>query len=152
MLKVGSKAPDFSLPNDSGGEFHLHTALSEGPVILYFYPADFTPVCTRESCMYRDLHPVLEKEGVRILGISPQGVESHHKFRERHNLPFHLLADTDRTVIRMYKACGPLGIGVRRLSYTISQQGLIIDRARAMLRVGEHQALALRAGCLPKES
>src|ERR1700754_4192294 len=119
MLQAGERAPEFTLPDDKGQDRSLTELLSGGPLILYFYPADFTPGCTRQACVLRDMHDEISRAGLRVVGISPQGAESHAKFRERHKLPFVLLSDANKTVIKMYGVNGPLGIGVRRASFLV---------------------------------
>src|SRR5271156_1169442 len=114
MLKPGERAPEFTLPDETGTDRSLTELLSSGAIILYFYPADFTPGCTRQACVLRDLHQEIQKAGLRVVGISPQHPQSHAKFREKHRLPFVLLSDEHKTVIRMYGLNGPLGLGVRR--------------------------------------
>ena len=122
----------------------LASLLADGPLVLYFYPADFTPVCTREACMFRDVHPELTAAGVRIFGVSPQGESSHAAFRAEHDLPFPLLADADRRLVKAYGASGPFGIGVRRVSYFIAADGRVADREVADLRVARHQGFVER--------
>ncbi|MDH5455928.1 MAG: peroxiredoxin, partial [Gammaproteobacteria bacterium] len=107
MLDVGSKAPEFTLPNHEGTETALTDLLADGPLILYFYPADFTPGCTKEACSIRDIHNDIQAVGLTVAGVSPQDTESHVKFRDEYGLPFTLLSDPDKTVIRMYDVDGP---------------------------------------------
>ena len=145
MLKAGDTAPDFSLPDDHGQTLSLRGLLAKGPVLLYFYPADFTPVCTREACAFGALEPELVKAGVSLIGISPQDEESHARFRERYSLPFPLLADPDKRVIRAYDCDGLLGFGVSRVTYLIGRDGLIQEAVKAALRVAPHLALADKA-------
>ena len=145
MLKTGDAAPDFSLPDDHGQTVTLRGLLAKGPVLLYFYPADFTPVCTREACSFGALEPELAKAGVSLIGISPQDEESHARFRERYSLPFPLLADPDKRVIRAYDCDGLLGFGVSRVTYLIGKDGRIQEAAKAALRVAPHLALADKA-------
>jgi peroxiredoxin Q/BCP len=145
MLKTGDTAPDFSLSDDRGQAVSLRGLLAKGPVLLYFYPADFTPVCTREACAFGALEPELAKAGVSLIGISPQDEESHARFRERYSLPFPLLADPDKRVIRSYDCDGLLGFGVSRVTYLIGKDGRIQEAAKAALRVAPHLALADKA-------
>ena len=145
MLKAGDTAPDFSLPDDHGQAVSLRGLLAKGPVLLYFYPADFTPVCTREACAFGALEPELAKAGGSLIGISPQDEESHARFRERYSLPFPLLADPDKRVIRAYDCDGLLGFGVSRVTYLIGKDGRIQEAAKAALRVAPHLALADKA-------
>ena len=144
MLAIGDRAPDFSATDDTGRRWTLAELLAEGEFVLYFYPADFTPVCTREACMFRDVYPDLADAGVRIFGVSPQGEGSHRSFREKHRLPFPLLADTNKSLTTRFGAQGPLGMGVRRVSYLIDAEGRIADLVVADLRVGRHEAFVRR--------
>ncbi len=151
MLAVGSRAPEFTLPDHTGESVSLSTLLRTGPLVLYFYPADFTPGCTREACSIRDLHPQLIDAGLCVAGISPQQPESHQRFRERHQLPFVLLSDPEKTVVRMYDVLGPLGFGVRRATYLIDQGRTVRDAVLADFRIREHvdfvtRAIALASG------
>jgi peroxiredoxin Q/BCP len=150
MLKVGDIAPDFSLPDHAGREVRLSALLAQGPVLLYFYPADFTPVCTREACAFGALEPELAKAGVSLIGISPQDSASHARFREHYSLPFPLLADPDKRVIKAYDCDGLLGFHVSRVTYLIGRDGLIQEAAKAAFRVGPHLKLAERALSKPR--
>jgi peroxiredoxin Q/BCP len=150
MLKVGERAPEFTLPDQSGTDRSLTGLLSAGAIVLYFYPADFTPGCTRQACGLRDLHTDIQRAGLRVVGISPQSPESHLKFRDKHKLPFDLLSDENKTVIKMYGLNGPLGIGVRRASYLVDASRRIRDAVLADVRIGRHmefveKAIMLRA-------
>ena len=139
MLKPGSKAPEFVLANDQGGETSLSELLQSGPLILYFYPADFTPGCTKEACSIRDIHNDIQAVGLQVAGISPQDEESHQRFRDEHDLPFILLSDPDKVVVRMYDVDGPFGVGVRRATFLINQDRTIQDAVQADVRIGRHQ-------------
>ncbi|HEY1992544.1 MAG TPA: peroxiredoxin [Gammaproteobacteria bacterium] len=150
MLKIGDTAPDFSLPDHSGQLVRLHELLARGPVLLYFYPADFTPVCTREACAFSAVEPELARAGVSLIGISPQDAATHLRFRERYSLPFPLLADPEKRVIRAYGCNGLLGFGVSRVTYLIGKDGRIREAAKAALRVAPHLGLAKRAASSPK--
>lgn len=142
MLYIGDPAPDFELPDQDAKPVCLSERLRHGPVLLYFYPADFTPVCTREACGYRELQPRLEQQGAAVIGISPQDSASHARFRQRHGLPFTLLSDPDKRVIRAYDCDGPLGFGVKRVSYLIGANGRIQACVHAAFRVSRHLELA----------
>ena len=149
MLANGQKAPDFELPDQDGRKQTLKSLLKDGPLILYFYPADFTPGCTKEACSFRDLHQELLKAKLRVVGVSPQDVDSHRRFAEQHDLNFPLLADPDKKVVKAYDLDGPLGFGVRRGTYLIGKDGTIRDSVLADLRIGAHEAFvkkALQAG------
>jgi peroxiredoxin Q/BCP len=145
MLKPGAKAPEFVLANDDGGETSLSDLLKEGPLILYFYPADFTPGCTREACSIRDIHDDIQAVGLTVAGISPQDRDSHRKFRDKYDLPFTLLSDPDKDVIGMYDVDGMFGVGVRRATFLISQDRKIQDAVLADVRISRHQEFIEKA-------
>jgi len=150
MIKVGDRAPEFTLPDETGKDRSLTELLSSGAIVLYFYPADFTPGCTRQACVLRDLHAEILSAGLRVVGISPQSPQSHTRFREKYQLPFVLLSDEQKIVTKMYGLNGPLGIGVRRASYLIDGSRRIRDAVLADFRIGRHadfvrKAIVLRA-------
>jgi peroxiredoxin Q/BCP len=138
MLKRGDRAPDLTLPDQDGNAVNLSSLLADGPLLLYFYPADFTPGCTKEACDIRDMHDDISDVGIRVVGVSPQGSDSHTRFREKHRLPFTLLADEDKVAVKAFGVDGPLGIGVRRATFMIAQDGTIEDVVVADLMVGKH--------------
>ena len=149
MLAKGAKAPEFELADQDGRKHTLKALLADGPLILYFYPADFTPGCTKEACSFRDLHQELMKAKLRVVGVSPQDVASHRRFADEHSLNFPLLADPDKVAVKAYDVDGPLGFGVRRGTYLISRDGRIEDAVLADLRIGAHEAFvrnAIKAG------
>lgn len=141
MLRPGSQAPAFSLPDQEGRIVSLSGLLDAGRLVLFFYPADFTPVCTREVCLFRDAHAELAAANVSVAGVSPDDSAAHARFRARHGLPYVLLADPDKTVIRAFGVDGPLGIGVRRATFVIDRDRRILAAVRADLRLGRHKAL-----------
>ena len=145
MLQARSRAPEFVLPNDKGQDTSLSDLLQNGPLILYFYPADFTPGCTREACTIRDMHSELAAVGLQVAGVSPQDPESHARFRETHNLPFTLLCDPEKIAIRMYGVDGPFGVGVRRATFLIAQDRTISAMVLADIRIGRHAAFMKKA-------
>lgn len=122
-VKVGQPAPDFDLPGTGGKSFRLGDYKDTG-VILAFYPGDFTPVCTKQFCSYRDDGDRIEALGVPMLGVSPQSVESHEKFTAKHGLRVPLLADTDKRVAKAYGVVGPGGM-FRRSVFLIDEQGVV---------------------------
>lgn len=145
MLAAGQRAPEFTLPDQDERDVSLTSLLNRGPLVLYFYPADFTPGCTREACLVRDLHHEIRQIGLQVVGVSPQSPESHRRFRERHSLPFTLLSDVDKAVIRMYGVNGPLGFGVRRATFLIEPSRLIRDAVLADFRITDHEAFIRKA-------
>jgi len=150
MLKTGERAPEFTLPDDTGEDRSLTDFLNAGATVLYFYPADFTPGCTRQACALRDLQSEIKNAGLRVVGISPQSPETHAKFRSKYDLPFALLSDEDKEVIKMYGVNGPLGFGVRRATYLVDGSRRIRDAVLADFGIGRHidfvrKAIMLRA-------
>jgi peroxiredoxin Q/BCP len=150
MLKEGERAPEFTLPDETGKDRSLTDFLNVGATVLYFYPADFTPGCTRQACVLRDLQTDIQNANLRVVGVSPQSPETHAKFRAKYNLPFTLLSDEGKEVIKMYGVNGPLGIGVRRATYLIDGSRRIRDAVLADFMIGRHadfvrKAIMLRA-------
>ena len=129
-LKVGDKAPAFSLKNTAGETVKLSDYQGE-KVVLYFYPKDDTPGCTKEACGFRDDHAVLQQRGIEVIGVSADGQASHQKFTEKYALPFSLLSDTDHAVMEKYGAWGEKNMygkivqGVLRSTFVIDEQGKI---------------------------
>ena len=145
MLNAGVKAPEFLLNDHEGKETSLSDLLQSGPLILYFYPADFTPGCTKEACSIRDIHNDIQSVGLQVAGVSPQDEDSHQRFREEHQLPFILLSDPEKVAIKMYEVDGPFGVGVRRATFLISQDRKIQDAMMADVRVGRHEEFIKKA-------
>lgn len=140
MLLPGGRAPEFVLQDHHGRDRSLTGLLADGPLLLYFYPADFTPGCTRQACLLRDLHDRIRGVGLGVAGISPQNATSHERFRDAHGLPFVLLADPEKVVTRMYDVDGPLGFGVRRATFLVDQDRRVVDAVRADFRIARHEA------------
>jgi len=125
-VSVGDPAPDFTLPRQDGGEFHLGDALGHKPVVLYFYPRDDTPGCTAEACGFRDRYAAFVEVGAEVVGVSRDTVESHGRFAHRYHLPFPLLSDPEGRVHRLYgvpRALGGLLPG--RVTYVIDGAGIV---------------------------
>jgi peroxiredoxin Q/BCP len=131
-LKIGDPAPDFALPSDSGDTVRL-SDLRGKRVILYFYPADDTPGCTKQSCGFRDRYTAIEAQNAVVLGVSPDGVASHQKFRAKYDLPFPLLVDADHAVAEAYGAWGEktsygrTTVGLIRSHFVIDEEGRLAD-------------------------
>ncbi len=145
MLRPGSLAPEFILSDENGDEVALTKLLQDGPIILYFYPADFTPGCTKEACSIRDIHDDILSAGLRVYGISPQDEESHARFKEEHQLPFSLICDPDKVAVKMYDVDGPFGVGVRRVTYLVTQGQKIQDAVTADINISKHKAFIEKA-------
>ena len=131
-LSPGSEAPDFTLPSDSGESVTL-SDLRGRPVVLYFYPRDDTPGCTVEACEFRDAWRDVEKAGAVVLGVSPDDVPSHRRFRTKFRLPFPLLADPDHRVAERYGVWGEKSmygrkfLGILRTTFVIGPDGRIVQ-------------------------
>ena len=150
MIHAGERAPEFTLPDETGTDRSLTELLRADALVLYFYPADFTPGCTRQACTLRDLHADIERAGLRVVGISPQSPQSHAKFKAKYQLPFVLLSDQQKTVAKMYGVNGPLGIGMRRATFLIDASRRIRDAVLADFMISRHadfvrKAVMLRA-------
>ena len=145
MLETEQQAPEFTLPDQDGNDVSLTSLLKDGPAILYFYPADFTPGCTREACSIRDLHREISAAGLTVAGISPQSPDSHRRFREKYNLPFTLLADEKREVIKMFGVSGLFGVWVQRVTFLVDQNRVIKGRVKAHFSIGEHEDFIKKA-------
>ena len=132
MLQTGTKAPEFTLP-DQNGELHSLKDYRGKRVLLYFYPRDNTPGCTKQACGYSERYPQFEEKGVVILGISKDSVASHKRFEEKQGLTITLLSDTELEVIQAYdvwkekKNYGKVSMGVVRTTYLIDEEGVIIQ-------------------------
>lgn len=135
MLKAGAKAPPFSLKSDSGDTVTL-AGLKGKPVVLYFYPKDDTPGCTIEACEFRDTWSDVKKTGAVVLGVSPDDVTSHEKFKAKFKLPFPLLADEDHAVAEAYGAWGEKSMYGRKYQ-GILRTTFVIDPAGKVARVFE---------------
>ena len=146
-LSVGDKAPDFTLPDQDGQDHTLSGYLGK-PVVLYFYPKDHTSGCTKEACGFRDDYSAYQDAGVTILGVSPDSSKTHTNFIAKHDLPFTLLADTDRAVLNMYGAIGMKKMygreyeGVLRTTFLIGADGKIA-RIYKKVKPAEHSAQIL---------
>jgi thioredoxin-dependent peroxiredoxin len=140
MLAPGTQAPDFQRRDQRGDELSLEAIRARGPVVLYFYPRDFTPICTKEACSFRDAFEELDTSGVTILGVSPDDEATHRRFADSHRLPFSLLTDSDGSLARAYGVRGFLGLFVQRVTYVIDREGTIRGAFRDELRAGRHLA------------
>jgi thioredoxin-dependent peroxiredoxin len=130
LLEPGQKAPDFQTADQEGRSVSLKDFAGR-KVVLYFYPKDDTPGCTKEACAFRDGYSDFRKTKIEVLGVSADGVESHKKFAEKFSLPFRLLADTDKTIVKNYGVWGEKSLygrkfqGIHRVTYLIDEKGKI---------------------------
>lgn len=146
MLEIGTKAPEFSLP-DQNGEVHSLRDYKGQKVILYFYPKDMTSGCTSQACSFRDLYPQFREKDAVVLGVSKDTPESHKRFEQAHGLPFTLLSDTDLSVITAYDVLKPGKEGkpagkLIRSTYLIDGNGVII-KAFGAVKARENAAQML---------
>ena len=137
MVEEGQPAPEFELESDSGETVKL-SDLRGKPVVLYFYPKDDTPGCTAEACEFRDTYETYRQRGVEILGVSPDTVASHEKFKSKYQLPFTLLADPGHKTAEAYgvwgerRFAGKKYLGINRSTFVIDEEGNV---ARAMIGI-----------------
>lgn len=147
MLEVGTKAPDFSLP-DQDGTIHTLSEYTGKKVVLYFYPKDNTPGCTKQACGFSELYPHFVEKGAVVIGISKDSVASHKKFEEKYNLGFTLLSDPEHAIIEAYdvwkekKNYGKTSMGVVRTTYLIDEEGIIV-KAFGKVKAAENPAQML---------
>ncbi|AKJ04868.1 peroxiredoxin Q/BCP [Archangium gephyra] len=142
-IKTGDQAPDFSLPKQDGTSVQLKALLQKGTVVLYFYPKDDTPGCTKEACSFRDSYESFKDAGAEVVGISSQSAASHEAFAAKHRLPFTLLADEGGKVRREYGVPSTLGLLPGRVTYVIDRQGVVRHVFNSQLNATRHVTEAL---------
>ena len=143
-VKVGSVAPDFTLPSQSGEMVSLGDFLGKKPVVIFFYPKDNTLGCTKEVCAFRDSFEELGKLNAEVIGISSDSVESHKDFAEKHELPFTLLSDEGGKVRRQYGVPTTLGLLPGGVTYVIDKDGMVRNVFSSQLGVERHVEEALK--------
>lgn len=149
MLETGVKAPEFSLP-DQNGKMHTLEEYRGKKVVLYFYPKDNTPGCTKQACNFGELYPQFQEKGAVVIGISKDSIASHKKFQEKYGLPFTLLSDPELSAIQAYDVWqeknmyGKKTMGVVRTTYLIDEQGMII-KAMGKVKAAENPAQVLES-------
>jgi peroxiredoxin Q/BCP len=143
-LKIGDKAPDFSLLDEHGRPVSLKDHLGKDIVVLYFYPKDFTSGCTTEACSFRDSYKPYREKGAVVIGVSLDSVESHKKFSEKYALPFTILSDNKKEVAKAYGVLGTGGLMARRVTFIIDKDGTIA-RIFPKVDVKNHSEQVLQA-------
>jgi thioredoxin-dependent peroxiredoxin len=144
-VDAGSKAPNFTLPSQAGVMVNLKDFIGKKPVVLFFYPKDDTPGCTKEACAFRDDYEEFDKLDAKVIGISSDSVESHRRFAKKHDLPFTLLSDEGRKVSRLYGVSNAFGLFPGRVTYVIDEEGVVRHIFSSQLGVEQHVEEALKA-------
>lgn len=142
---AGSLAPNFTLPSQSGEIVSLRGFLGKKPVILFFYPKDDTPGCTKEACAFRERYEAFRELDAEVIGISSDSVESHRSFAAEHGLPFTLLSDEGGKVRRLYGASSAFGLFPGRVTYVLDEEGVVRHIFSSQLGVEQHVEEALEA-------
>ena len=143
-VREGDTAPDFSLPAHTGEQISLSSYRGESVVVLFFYPKDGTPVCTKEACVFRDAYEDFVEAGAVVIGVSDDAIERHRSFASEHRLPFLLVSDEGGTLRKAYGVQKTLGILPGRTTYVIDKQGVIRLIFNSQLAAERHVAEALK--------
>jgi len=145
-LKVGDKVPAFKLQNQDGAWFSSDEIIGKQPAVIYFYPKDETPGCTKEACKFRDEFEVFKDLKAKVIGISSDSVASHKKFAEKYHLPFTLLADVNKQVRKLFGVpSSVLGLLPGRVTYVVNNRGVIIYIFNSQFNPKNHIAEAIKA-------
>jgi peroxiredoxin Q/BCP len=144
-VQVGDTAPTFTAPLQDGGTFDSATLLGRKWLVLFFYPKDNTPVCTREACAFRDSYEAFVAAGAEVVGVSSDSAATHARFAEKHRLPFPIVADTDRRLRRLFGVVNPLGVIPGRVTYVIDREGVVRLVYAALFASDKHVKQALAA-------
>lgn len=152
MIKVGDRAPDFTKTGHDGKTVQLSKLTAEKVVVLFFYPRDFSPICTAQACAFRDSFKDFEDAGATVLGVSSDGEGSHDKFAKEHRLPFPLVSDEDGKLRAAFGVPKALFVMPGRTTYVIDREGVVRDVFTAHLNGGDHvkQALGIVKGLAGK--
>ena len=143
-VEIGDKAPEFALKNQNGETVSLKDFLGKKAVVLYFYPKDMSPGCTKEACAFRDSYEAFKDAGAEVIGISSQSQESHSIFSLRYNLPFTLLVDEGSKVRRLYGGRSSLGMIPGRVTYVIDKEGVVRHIFSSQVDIEGHVNEALK--------
>ena len=144
-IHVGDRAPDFALPDRNGRTVRLGDYRGKKAVVLYFYPKDDTPGCTKEACAFRDQYQDLQDAGAEVIGVSSDAAVSHEKFAARYHLPFVLLADASGAVRRQYGVPATLGLLPGRVTFVIDRQGIVRHVFNSQFQASRHVEEAIAA-------
>ena len=142
-IEIGSKIPEFTLPDQNGKEFNVKDFIGKKNLVIYFYPKDDTPGCTKEACYFRDQYEIFNEADAMIIGISSQSVESHKKFAEKYKLSFTLLSDENSIIRKMFGAFS-FGIVPGRVTYVVDKKGIVKYIFNSQTEATKHVDEALR--------
>jgi thioredoxin-dependent peroxiredoxin len=137
-IGAGDKAPDFTLPSQTGEPVRLHDRIGERVVVLYFYPKDNTSGCTAEACAFRDSYEVFTEAGAEVIGVSSDSVDKHAGFAGKHGLPFTLLSDAGGKVRKAWGVPTTLGVIPGRVTYVIDRDGTVVHEFNSMTNINGH--------------
>ena len=143
-VQVGDRAPDFTLPNQSGEPVRLSDFLGKTDIVLYFYPKDDTSGCTTEACSFRDSYEVFKEAGAEVIGVSSDSAESHQRFAAKNRLPFILLSDADGALRKRYGVPTTFGLLPGRVTYIIDKQGVVRNIFSSQFTPEKHISEALK--------
>jgi peroxiredoxin Q/BCP len=144
-LEIGDRAPDFTLPSSTGENISLSQFFGKKKVVIFFYPLDESPVCSREAEAFKNKYPTFKELDAEVIGISSQSVESHKSFSKHHDLPYFLLSDLDSNVRRLYGVSSTLGIVPKRVTFVIDKEGIIKYIFSSQFQPAKHAKQALLA-------
>jgi peroxiredoxin Q/BCP len=143
-VQVGDRAPDFTLPDQTGEPISLGSYFGKSAIVLYFYPKDDTTGCTKEACSFRDSYEVFKSAGAEVIGVSGDTSSAHQNFAQRYRLPFTLLSDKNNSVRKLYGVPATLGILPGRVTYIIDKQGIVRHIFSAQFTPEKHIEEALK--------
>lgn len=143
-IKIGDRAPEFTLPSQDGTNINLANFLGKKSIVIYFYPKDDTPGCTKESCAFRDSYEIFKEVGAEVIGISADSVESHQRFKTKYQLPFILLSDKENKVRNLFGVPPTLFILPGRVTYVIDKEGIVKHIFDSQLDFNAHVDEALK--------
>ena len=139
MIDLEDKAPIFTLKDQNDNDFAIESLIGKKPMVIFFYPKDFTPGCVKEVCAFRDQYQDFQDYGVEVIGISSDGLESHQKFAEKHNLPFTLLSDLKGKIRKLFGVPSSLlGLLPGRMTFVIDKNGIVIMRFNNQFGAEKH--------------
>lgn len=150
QIAVGDRVPAFTAVLQDGTTFDSSSVVGKKWLVLFFYPKDNTPVCTKEACAFRDSYALFVDAGAEVIGVSSDSAASHARFAAKHRLPFPIIADSDRSLRRLFGVPNTLGIFPGRVTYVIDREGIVRLAHSAMLASDEHVARALAAVLPPR--